>query len=100
MNILKEADGLIHGERGEAYGHPLEDFSKTARMWEAIFRVPVTAEMVALAMVCVKISRYLNAPKRDSLVDGAGYFGTIEMIEEEREKRNHAPGIKTASEQT
>lgn len=96
MNILKEADGLIHGERGKDYGHPLDDFSKTARMWEAIFRVPVTAEMVALAMVCVKISRYMNAPKRDSLVDGAGYFGTIEMIEEERNVRGNRPASEQA----
>lgn len=86
-SILMEAHRLTRGDRNEDYGHPLDDFSKTAKMWSAVFGVEVTAEQVALAMVCVKISRQLNAPKRDNLVDGAGYFSTIEMIEQERERR-------------
>lgn len=85
--ILMDAYTLTRGDRNEDYGHPLDDFSKTAKMWSAVFGVEVTAEQVALAMVCVKISRQLNAPKRDNLVDGAGYFSTIEMIEQERKQR-------------
>jgi hypothetical protein len=35
-------------------------------------------------MVALKISRYINKPKRDSLVDGCGYLRNVEMIEEAR----------------
>ena len=101
-NILERAEELIYGDRGEDYGHPLDDFARTAHMWQAILGVQVSPEQVGLCMVVLKISRYLNKPKEDNLVDGAGYFGTIEMIKDERERRTTAnvPGQATASEQT
>lgn len=90
-SILQEAQRIIHGPRNEAYGHPLDDMGRTGRMWAAILGLPeVTAEQVALCMVAVKISRQRNKPGRDNLVDGCGYFGTIEMMQEERERREKA----------
>lgn len=85
--ILQEAQRLVHGDRGEAYGHPLDDFSKTAKIWSAILGIDVTPQQVALCMVGVKISREVNAPKRDNRVDGAGYFETLDMVEAELERR-------------
>lgn len=85
-SILDEAKRIVHGDRGENYGHPLEDFSRTAQIWSAILGIDVTAEQVALCMVGVKISREVNRPKRDNVVDGAGYFETLEMVKEERRK--------------
>lgn len=85
-SILEEAQSLVHGDRGDAYGHPFDDFSKTALIWQAIFGIPVTPEQVALAMVGVKISREVNKPKRDNRVDGAGYFETLEMVVQRREQ--------------
>lgn len=38
-------------------------------------------------MVAVKISRQCHMPKRDNLVDGAGYFNCLDMIGQERERR-------------
>ena len=38
-------------------------------------------------MVGLKISREVNRPKRDNIVDGAGYFETLEMVKEERSRR-------------
>lgn len=89
VSVLREADGLIFGPRRGSYGHPLDDFSRTGRMWGAILGLaePVTAEQVGLCMVAVKISRECNAPKRDNRVDGAGYFGTVDMVVEERARR-------------
>ena len=89
-SILEEAKRIVHGDRGENYGHPLEDFSRTAQIWSAILGIDVTAEQVALCMVGVKISREVNRPKRDNIVDGAGYFETLEMVKEERVKRSMA----------
>lgn len=89
--ILQEAQRLTTGDRQESYGHPLDDFTKTAGLWSVILGVPVTAEKVALCMVAVKISRELNAPKRDNLVDGAGYFNCLQMVREERVRRAPNP---------
>lgn len=91
--ILQEAQRLVHGDRQAAYGHPADDFAKTAALWTVVFGSElkpggrITAQQVALAMVCVKISRQLNAPKRDNLVDGAGYFATLDMVETEFARR-------------
>lgn len=85
--ILQEAQRLVHGNRGADYGHPLDDFGKTARLWSVILGTKVTEEQVALCMVAVKISRQINKPKRDNIVDGAGYFETLAMVIEEKERR-------------
>lgn len=85
--ILQEAQRLVHGDRQADYGHPLDDFSKTALIWQVILGVPVTPEQVALCMVGVKISRECNKPKRDNRVDGCGYFATLDMVIEERKRR-------------
>lgn len=31
-------------------------------------------------MVCLKLSRQMNKPKRDNLVDAAGYVNCLDMI--------------------
>lgn len=89
-SILEEANRLVNGDRQESYGHPLDDFSRTARMWSAVLSHDVTAEQVGLCMACVKISRQVNRPGRDNLVDLAGYAQTVQMVTEERQKRNAA----------
>jgi hypothetical protein len=86
-SILDEAKRIVHGDRGENYGHPLEDFSRTAKIWSAILGTDVSPEQVALCMVGVKISREVNRPKRDNIVDGAGYFETLDMVKKERIRR-------------
>lgn len=70
---LSEALGLVYGDRGADYGHPLDDYRRTAAMWSAILDTEVTPEQAILCMIAVKISRECNAPKRDNLVDIAGY---------------------------
>lgn len=87
MNVLEEANKLVHGDRNADYGHPLDDFSKTAAMWSAILGVHVTPEKVGLCMCAVKISRQLNKPKPDNLIDLAGYAETVNMVIEEKHRR-------------
>lgn len=87
MSILLEAQGLVHGDRGTDYGHPLDDFTRTAQMWSAIIGYPVSAEKVGLCMCAVKISRQCNRPKRDNLVDLAGYAETVSMVIAEKLRR-------------
>lgn len=87
-NILQEADRLVGGDRQKDYGHPYHDFAKTAKLWSVVLGdilkpgKEVTREQVALCMVMVKMSRQLNRPKRDNIVDGAGYLRTLEMIQD------------------
>lgn len=81
------AKSLVCGDRSKDYGHPLDDFSRTAKIWSAILDKDVTAEQVALCMVGVKISRQCNKHKDDNIIDGIGYFLTLNMIQE---KRNEA----------
>lgn len=90
MNILQEADRLVNGERQASYGHPIDDFTRTAKMWSAILGCEVSAEQVGLCMCAVKISRQVNRPKTDNMVDLAGYAQTIEMVLEERHRRQTA----------
>lgn len=82
-NILHEADKLVHGDRGNDYGSPREDFERTAKLMSAVLGTSVTAEQVPLLMMCVKLSRQCHKPKRDNLVDIAGYAETAGMLEEE-----------------
>jgi hypothetical protein len=90
ISVLTEAQGLVHGDRNASYGPPIEDFGRTAGMVSAMLahklKEPLTAEEVGLFMVCVKLSRQINKPKRDNCVDGAGYFECVQWISDERER--------------
>jgi hypothetical protein len=88
--ILEEAQRLVHGDRGDSYGHPLQDFGKTATIWSVVLGVPVTPEQVALCMIGVKMSRLCHSMKHDSIVDIAGYAETLHMIVEERQRLRDA----------
>ena len=85
--ICQEADRLVSGERGSFYGHPLDDFSKTAVLWSVVLGVRVTAEQVTKCMAQVKVARELNRHKRDNLVDECGYVKCLDIVIAERERR-------------
>jgi hypothetical protein len=86
-SVLEEAQRLVGGDRGNSYGHPFDDMTRTGRMWAPILGLSeVTAAQVALCMVCVKISREVNSPKRDNRVDGPGYFLCLDMIRDKEGK--------------
>lgn len=90
-SVLTEAQRLVHGARNEDYGHPLDDFGRTAGMVSAMLahklKTPLTAEEIGLVMVCVKLSRHINRPKRDNMVDAAGYAETVSWCGDERVRR-------------
>jgi len=81
-SILFEAHNLVHGVRGEDYGHPYHDFSRTAKIWSAILGIEVTPQQAILCMIAVKISRECHRPKRDNRVDIAGYAEALDMVVE------------------
>jgi len=90
-NILEEANELIHGDRSEFYGHPLDNHSLTAEYFNVYMAHrkpgPLNAEDICWFNVFQKIARAQFRKKRDNLTDIAGYAGNIEMIWDELERR-------------
>lgn len=91
--VLEEAQRLIVGDRNLSYDHPYDNFTRIAQIWTAVLGIKVTPEQVGLCMVGVKLAREAYQPKRDNLVDGAGYFGTVQMVRDERIRRGSQPNI-------
>jgi len=84
MTILEEAQNAVYGDRQSDYGTVTKNFSTIAKLWSTVLGIEVTPEQVGLCMVQVKIARQMYKPKRDNLVDGAGYFATIEKMQNEK----------------
>ncbi len=84
--VLEEAERLIHRDRNQSYGSAADDFGRTGKMWGAVLGIdPIPPRIVALMMVCLKVSRESHKHTRDSCVDGPGYFALAhELGEEER----------------
>ncbi len=91
-SILLEAQRLTHGPRNQDYGHPLDDYERTAALINALFehklKTLFTASEAAMIMCLVKLSRQAHKPKRDNLVDLAGYVWVVqECLDEEVRRR-------------
>lgn len=90
-DILIEALRLTSGDRQAQYGPPDQDFTRTAAMWSALFAskmsAPFEARDVAMAMICLKLSRETHQRKRDNSVDGAGYFRCLHLCNKANELR-------------
>lgn len=89
-SILAEAERLVTGDRNGAYGHPHEDFTRTAKIWSGILGFDVSPEQIGLCMIGLKLSREVHRHKHDNLVDMAGYAKTVDMVHEYRRSGKHA----------
>lgn len=79
-NVLERANQIVQ-ERGKSYGHPYEDFTRTAKMWSALLGFEVTADQVIKCMICVKLSRLSATPKhQDSIDDIPGYGWCLDEV--------------------
>lgn len=97
--ILQEAIEITESHRPDEYGHPLDHFSRTIGAINAQFTETVRRRLAAgkpmfepedwpLFMVIDKVSRAVNAHKRDNATDIAGYAHTHELVFEERARRS------------
>jgi len=83
--ILLKAHELITRDRQQTYAHPLEDYSRTVSIYNALKGDDVmTAEDGILFMMCVKLSRLMNELANgldipDNTIDLAGYVGCLNM---------------------
>ena len=71
--VLDEAKRIVNGARNEDYGTPEDNFARIATMWSVILGTEVTPRQVATCMIALKLARDAFQPKRDNLVDIAGY---------------------------
>ncbi len=90
-SILTEAARITSTDRQSDYGHPRDDFAKTAKIWNGILTdklasgQEISADDIPLCMIGVKLARQAHKHKRDNLVDLAGYAQTASMLHEEEE---------------
>lgn len=88
QTILEEAAEITAGDRQKFYGHPRDNHGNTAEFWTAYLKrkygaaFALDAEDVCFFMALLKVSRQCNRPKRDNLVDIAGYIRNAEMVTE------------------
>jgi len=89
-SILAEADNIAGEDRSRDYGHPLLNHQRIAAIWNVqlagSLKTPITPRQVALMMIGVKLAREANTPKRDNLIDIAGYVKCIDMIDTETQR--------------
>lgn len=79
-NVLERANDIVK-QRGESYGHPYDDFKKTAMIWSAILGIKVRPDQVALCMMGVKMSRLVETPHhQDSIDDIGGYTWCLDEV--------------------
>jgi hypothetical protein len=84
-DVLSDAYSLITGDRHKEYAHPLDDYTQTRDIFEALTGIHLTVEQAILFMVSVKLSRLRTAIgenrwHRDNVVDAAGYLGCLSMV--------------------
>jgi len=79
-------------ERGASYGSPRDHFARTVGAINAIFAhklcEPLTPADWGMFMVLDKLAREQHAPKRDNMIDAAGYAACVAEIRSETEAFN------------
>jgi hypothetical protein len=84
-SVLDEAKRLVYGDRERDYDHPINDFTRSAGVLNALgYRGPggrdLKPEDIALLQIAVKLSREVHHVKRDNLVDICGYAETRRRV--------------------
>lgn len=77
VEALREAAGIISGDRNKQYGNPEDNFERISKIWSVILGVEISTEDVAMMMVGLKVARYASKSgfQPDTWVDIAGYAG-------------------------
>lgn len=86
-SVALEAHGHVYGDRQTDYGHPREDFTRTAILWTGLLQHKLAdgayleAADIGRCMIATKLARDVHSPKRDNRVDMAGYAITLDRLE-------------------
>lgn len=87
-DTLRDADGLIHGERQAGYGSWEQNFGDLAVVWNMYLTrrglLGTNAQLepsdCTFLFVLAKDVRQMHAHKRDNLVDAAGYLAITDAL--------------------
>lgn len=86
--VLQEAERIVSGSRQTEYGPPEDSFTAIGRVWGALLQSAYShscedlpPRLVATMLVAFKCVRDAHNPKRDNLVDMAGYARCAEMFD-------------------
>jgi len=87
--ILEKARVVVYGRGEQDYGHPRENMTCNAQLWNAFLSRkgiivkdnPITERDVALMMVLTKVAREGQTAKEDNLVDIAGWAEVANRVE-------------------
>lgn len=88
VTLLNDAMATITGDRLDSYGKAEDSFTLIADLWTSYLDAKtdspdmVTAHDVAMMMILMKVARQSCSPKRDNLLDIAGYSALAQRITE------------------
>jgi hypothetical protein len=88
-SVLLDAYNVVHEERDPEYGPPSEDFESLGILWATLINrylkkhglhpIPnIPPRVVGNMMIALKINRDVHYPKRDNMIDVAGYAENVE----------------------
>lgn len=84
--ILEEAAKLVATTLHDECGHPSHSLARIAQLWHGLLEtklIPgrkITAMDVPLCLVAMKLVRQAHRPRRDNLVDIAGFAGAAATV--------------------
>jgi len=88
-SVLMDAYAVVHDERDPQYGPASEDFASLGILWATLINrylktqelhsIPnIPPRVVGNMMIALKINRDVHFPKRDNMIDVAGYAENVE----------------------
>ena len=94
--VLKKAEELVYGDRGEGYGPPYEDYLRTTALFANITDICLSPAQGIMFMMCVKLSREIYLHQDDNLVDLVGYVACLADAIEFVKPASFCPDVEEA----